>query len=327
MVSVVIPMYNEEQYIGRCVRSLINQDYPPGLVEVLVVDGLSSDRSADIVRSFAAHTPTVRYLENPRRITPVALNIGVRSAKGDVVIILGSHSYVEPDFVRLNVETLEKTGADCVGGRIETMSHTVLGKVASLAMSSSFGVGNARFRTSDKPGFVDTVAFGAYRCEVFDRIGYFDEELVRNQDDEFNFRLTRGGGRIYLEPAIRSSYFSRPTLKALWKQYFQYGRWKVCILRKHGSLPSVRHLVPATALVVFAVSLLAAALSSGFLWLPVALLALYVLTSLLFSLRLAVRHGPSCVLLPVAFATLHLSYATGFICGISRLLSLPGGKA
>ncbi|RJQ45361.1 MAG: glycosyltransferase family 2 protein [Gaiellales bacterium] len=316
LVSVVIPMLNEELHIERCLSSLTRQDYPAGRLEIFVVDGLSSDRSREIVSRFARGTPPVTLLDNPARVTPNALNTGILHSKGGVVVILGSHSYVEPDFVRRNVEALAQTGADCVGGRIETISDSATGRVISLAMSSPFGVGGARFRTSDKPGYVDTVAFGAYRREVFDRIGLFDEELVKNQDDEFNFRLTRSGGRIYLDPSIRSSYWSRTTLRSLWKQYYQYGRWKTRIFKKHGRLPSGRHIAPALALTVFAASVLAGLVHRDAAWLPLSLLAAYLAVSLAVTLKAVTRNGAACFMLPLAFATLHLSYALGFIRGL-----------
>lgn len=318
LVSVVIPMRNEESHIRRCVESLLAQDYPGGRWEVIVVDGRSDDRSRDIVAALAGGVTPVVLLDNPAMITPNALNIGVSSSGGEIVIILGSHSYVEPDFIARNVEVLAATGADCVGGRIETISDSRVGRVVSLAMSSSFGVGNARFRTSNRPGFVDTVAFGAYRREVFERIGLFDEELVRNQDDEFNFRLTRSGGRIYLDPSIRSYYVSRPTLRSLWRQYYQYGRWKTRILRKHGRLPSARHLAPALALTIFSVSVIVGLIYPRTALVPIALLLSYLALSLGFTIRIALKNGPDCVILPLAFATLHLSYAVGFIRGLPR---------
>lgn len=318
-VSVVIPMRNEEEHIRRCVESLLAQDYPHSSMEILVVDGRSDDGSREVVRSFGESEPRVLLLDNPHRVTPHALNTGVTASSGDVVIILGSHSFVSPDFVRRNIEVLNATGADCVGGRIDTLSNSRLGKIVSLAMSSPFGVGNARFRTSDRPGYVDTVAFGAYRKEVFDRIGLFDEELVKNQDDEFNFRLTLSGGKIYLDPSIRSSYWSRPTLVKLWRQYYQYGNWKIKILKKHGRLPSTRHLAPGAALLLFIFSLLLGILVPSLFWLPIVLLILYLALSLFFTLKIAMANGPDCIILPLAFATLHLSYAIGFIRGLPQL--------
>lgn len=323
IVSIVIPMRDEEEHIGRCLDSLVAQDYPHSRFEVLVADGFSDDQSREIVAGYATAGVDVLLLDNPARVTPHALNTGVRHARGEVIIILGSHSYVEIDFISRNVEVLAATGADCVGGRIETISKTALGRVVSLAMSSPFGVGNARFRTSEKAGFVDTVAFGAYRRAVFDKVGLFDEELVRNQDDEFNFRLTRSGGRIYLDPKIRSYYWSRPTLGSLWRQYYQYGRWKTRILRKHGRLPSTRHIVPAAALTLFGITVIAGIAYHPLAWIPAALLAGYLAASLAVTIDLSLKNGPIYVMLPAAFATLHLSYALGFLRGLPQVVRTP----
>lgn len=319
LVSVVIPMRNEAAFIGRCLESLLSQDYP-GELELLVVDGCSKDGSPAIVQALAAHHPEINVLKNLQKTTPKALNIGVRKSRGEVVIVMGSHSTAEPDFIRRSVETLQCSGADCVGGRIETESQGRVGLVVALAMSSAFGVGNARFRTSGREGPVDTVAFGAYRRRVFDEIGPFDEELVRNQDDEFNFRLTRNGGIIYFNPAIRSHYYSRPTFAQLWRQYFQYGRWKTRILGKHGGLPSVRHIIPSTSLAFFTAAIALSFALPDLAWLPLLLLTVYAGLSLSLAIFYSVRYGPRCLLLPVAFATLHLSYATGFICGLPALM-------
>ena len=326
-VSIVIPMRNEARHVGRCLDSIMRQDYPADWLEVKVVDGRSEDGSAAIVRSYAGRMPDVELLDNPARVTPAALNIGIRRSGGDMVIILGSHSFIEPDFVSRNVAALAASGADCAGGRIETVSESSMGKVISQAMSSTFGVGNSRFRTSMRPGFVDTVAFGAYRREVFDRIGLFDEDLIRNQDDEFNYRLIRNGGRIYLDPSIRSSYYSRLTLRGLWRQYFQYGWWKTVILRKHGRLPAARNLAPAAALAVFILSLTLALAEPSLVWVAAGILTAYLIMSLAVTLRLAGRRGPSMLLLPFAFATLHLSYAAGFLCGLPNLVVNKGKRA
>ncbi|MHB9054300.1 MAG: glycosyltransferase family 2 protein [Thermoleophilia bacterium] len=325
-VSIVIPMRNEESHIGRCLDSVMDQDYPADRLEVKVVDGRSDDQSAAIVRRYAGRTPDVELLDNPGRITPVALNIGIRNSSGDIVIILGSHSFVEPDFVSRNIAALSATGADCVGGKIETVSDTSMGRVISQAMSSTFGVGNSRFRTSLEPGFVGTVAFGAYRREVFERIGIFDEELIRNQDDEFNFRLIKSGGTIFLDPSIRSSYFSRATLRGLWKQYFQYGWWKTMILRKHGRVPAPRNLAPAAALIVFGLSLVLAMVVPSLIWIAAIMLTAYLVISFVIALRFVSVAGPFMLLLPFAYVTLHLSYAAGFICGLPNLAAIKGKR-
>ncbi|HWO93560.1 MAG TPA: glycosyltransferase family 2 protein, partial [Dehalococcoidia bacterium] len=209
-VSVVVPLRNEGEHIGRCLDALQRQDYPAHMLEVIAVDGVSTDDTRDVVRSRLPGTRIpIRLLGNPGVTAARGLNIGIREANGGVIIILGGHSEVALDFVSRSVDALWRSEADVVGGRIESVARGAAGEAIAIAMSSPFGVGDARFRTSDSPGFVDTVAFGAYRREVFDRIGLFDEDLERNVDDEFNYRLREAGGHIYLNPAIRSRYYTR----------------------------------------------------------------------------------------------------------------------
>ena len=245
-VSVVVPMRNEAAHIGRCLDALARQEYASGLLEVLAVDGASTDGTTDVVRSrLPGARVAVRLLENPGVTAARGLNVGIRAARGDVIIILGAHSEPALDFVRASVEALWRSEADCVGGRIESVARGAVGEAIALAMASRFGVGDVRFRTSDTPGFVDTVAFGAYKRDVFDRIGLFDEFLDRNVDDEFNYRLRDAGGTLYLDPSIRSRYYTRQTFGDLFRQYRHYGEWKVVVAQRHPAQMRPRHFVPA----------------------------------------------------------------------------------
>jgi GT2 family glycosyltransferase len=321
-VTVVVPAYNERAYIGQCLDSLIKSDYPTGHFEVLVLDGGSDDGSRDTVLGLARQHDFVRLLDNPRRIAAAAVNIGIQNARGDVIIILSGHSCVARDFISQNVMYLSKTGAACVGGPIHSISHSFLGKTISLAMSSPFGVGNALFRYSHKEQHVDTVAFGAYRREVFDKVGLFDEDLVYNEDDEFNSRLRKRGGKIFLTPEIESFYHSRTSLGQLWRQYFHYGYGKVRVIQRHPQAAMVRHFVPFAFVSTLLVSGLLGLFSSVFLRVFLLVLGSYLAVSLLFALRISAtngwRHLP---VLPAAFACLHFGYGLGFMAG---LLSLVG---
>jgi len=316
LVTVILPIRNEARYIARCLESVVNQDYPRERVEILVVDGMSEDGTRDILAQFADRDLRVRLIDNPQRIVPTALNRGIRAARGEIVIRVDGHAVIAPDYVRRCVEALGATKADNVGGPMNAVGKTVVAQAIALASSSRFGVGSALFHYTDKPGWVDTVYMGAYRRQVFDRIGLFDEELVRNQDDEFNYRLIRAGGKIWLDPAIRSDYFSRASLRALWKQYFEYGFWKVRVIQKHGRPASWRHLVPAAFVLALAASA-ALGIVSGLPILFLVVVASYAAASLAASLWLAVRRGLRCLpLLPFAFATMHLAYGVGFIGGL-----------
>jgi len=320
VVTVVMPIRNEARYVERSLGAVLAQDYPANRLEVLVIDGMSEDGTRETVRRLLADRPNAFLLDNPRRVVTPALNIGVTKAQGEVIVLIGGHTVIPTDYVRRSVETLARTGADCVGGILHTASETESTQSIALAQSSLFGVGDASFRTGRRQaGEVDTVAFGAYRREVFDRIGLFDEQMVRNQDDELNYRLRQAGGRIWLDPAIRSTYYARSTLRSLWRQYFQYGFWKVRVFQKVRGSARLRHWIPP---------LFALALVGG---LPAALivpvlrpfylggLAWYALISLAVSCSIAARAGWRNLLqLPLAFVILHLAYGLGFWAGIAR---------
>jgi len=316
-VSVIVPMRNEEPHIEKCIRSLIDQDYPTNLYEVLVVDGMSNDHSKKVAQAISDNYPNIFLLENPGILTSSGLNIGIRKSKGEIVIILGAHSFVQNDFISKNAEFIKKNEHHCVGGPIETLGETHNAKVISLAMSSAFGVGDALFRYGKSEAYVDTVAFGAYKKEVFEKIGLFDEELARNQDDEFNYRLRKAGGKIFITPEIKLSYYSRATLRKLWSQYFQYGFWKIRVLQKHPKMMRLRQLIPG----VFVLSVI---LSFGlvfyhyiFGYLTLIILGSYVGCNLLSSLRIARKEGLKCLpLLPAAFSAMHFSYGMGFLIGL-----------
>ena len=318
-VSVLLPIRNEGRHIERCLESLIAQDYPGERMEVIVMDGMSTDDTADVVRGFHDRVPNLVVLESPGRTVPFAMNIGIRAARGRWVVRVDGHCILAPDYVRRCVEALEETGADCAGGPMRCEGETYWGSAIAAAMSSRFGVGNVLFRREDYRGPVDTVYLGAWPREVFGRIGGFDEELTNNQDDELAYRLRKAGGTVFLEPDIRSRYFARPSVRRLWKQYFRYGLYKVRVLQKHPLLMKGRHFVPAA----FIVALLAGAVGAWFhplaAWGLFGVAGTYIVSSLLFSFLLARTAGwvylPA---FPVLFPALHLSYGTGFLVGVLR---------
>ncbi len=319
-VSVILPIRNEERHIRTCLRAVLAQDYPADRMEILVVDGLSTDGTREIVTAVAEEDPRVRLLDNPRRIVSTALNIGLRHARGDVIIRVDGHTVLEPDYVSQCVRHLAETGADNVGGPMRSVGTTYVGRAIAMATSHPFGVGDSRFHYSQVPQYVDTVYLGAYRREVFDRVGGFNEDLVRNQDYEFNYRLRQAGGRIFFTPAIRSRYYGRQTLRALAGQYFQYGGWKAQVVRRDPASTRPRHLV-APAFVLTLVAGIALAVAGWGRWLfslPLAALLLaYGSASLVSSLSVAQRHGwHHLPVLPLVFATLHVSWGLGFWWGL-----------
>jgi succinoglycan biosynthesis protein ExoA len=319
LVTVILPIRNEIRYLGQCLKVILTQVYPSDRIEVIVVDGMSTDGTREMVAQFAEQDARIKLLDNPERIVPTALNLGIRAARGDIIVRVDGHTVIAQDYVRRCVEALNTTGASNVGGPMHATSNTLIGQAIVLATSSPFGVGGARFHYAKTSGWVDTVYMGAFPRAIFDRVGMFDEELVRNQDDEFNFRLIRGGGKIWLDPEIKSDYFSRATLRGLWKQYFEYGFWKVRVIQKHGRPASWRHLVPLLFVLALAIASTTSLLTQSLFWILGVVLP-YLFASFIASLWIAAREGWGyALLLPFAFATMHLAYGIGFGIGVLRL--------
>lgn len=317
-VSVVVPMRNERRYIERCLRSLVALDYPRDRFEVIVVDGGSTDGSLALVESMRDELPNLRVVENRGRHTSRGLNLGLAFARGEVIARVDAHASVAPDFLTESVAALRRTDADAVGGPIETLGEGRAGAAIALAVSSPFGVGNAVFRYSQREQWTDTVAFPAYRRDVFDRIGPF-AEIDGGEDDEFHLRLLDAGGRILLTPRIRSTYYARRSYAELARQYFGYGQAKVVVLSRHPRRTRLRQLVPSGFLVALVASFFAA-LFGGLLALPLAVIGgAYFAASLGVSVALARkrgwRHLPR---LPFAFVCMHLAYGLGFLSGLLR---------
>ena len=326
-VSIVIPMRNEEKYIGKCLDSLLAQEWDGGPLEVVVVNGESEDGSKQIVENMMPIFPRLKLLDNSRRITPVSLNIGVKAATGDVIIILGAHSYVAKDFVSKNLHFLDTMAVDCVGGSISPVGDTYQGEAIALAMSSPIGVGNAFYRYSKVQRLVDTVQFGAYRREIFYRIGYFDEELVRNQDFELNHRIVSTGGRILLAPQVHGYYVVRSSIPKLFKQYFDYGFWKTKVISKEVGAFRLRYQIPPIFIMALAVTGLLG-LFMPMLWsLFQGIVILYAGLVLFASLRISLNSGIKYLfVLPFAFITLHFGFGLGLITSwIQRLIEKSNG--
>jgi succinoglycan biosynthesis protein ExoA len=327
LVSVVVPVRNEIGTIARCLAALATQDYP-GPLEIVVADGDSDDGTPDAVRRFAATARVpVRLVANPKRHAGPGANAAIAVARGTIVARVDGHAEAPPDFLRRCVAALAgRSDVECASGALDTVGRTATGRAIAAAMSSAVGVGTARFRTgAASPCLVDTVAFPVYRRATLERIGVFDEELVRNQDDELNLRLTRAGGRILLLPDVRLVYYCRDRLGALWRQYREYGFWKVRVIQKHGAPASWRHLVPATlvaglaggplvALVVPALRPVVGAGVAGYA------AAIGAAAAGLARRRHAWRLAPR---IAAALVTLHVAYGVGFWEGVVRFVLRP----
>jgi succinoglycan biosynthesis protein ExoA len=323
-VSVVLPIRNEARYIEQCLRAVLGQDYPGDLVEVIVVDGASDDDTLQVVDRLAAEHPNrVRVLHNPDHITPVSLNLGIGAATGAIVVRVDGHCEIAPDYVRRCVEAFRETGYECVGGVCITEGETDVARAIAAAQSSPFGVGNVAFRVQrPTPALVDTVPFGAWPRSVFSEVGLFDEELVRNQDDEFAFRLTQAGGRVWYDPAIRSRYFSRATLAGLWRQYFEYGLYKVRVGQKRGGFAAPRHLVPAAFVGALVASAGLALVTRRARWLGI-VAGPYIAANAVATVRVSRQARVRAPVVSAAFAILHTSYGAGFLVGLHRWRQMP----
>lgn len=316
-VSVAIPARNEEGYIRKCLDSFVNQSYPKDLYEVIIADGRSTDKTRDIIKEYNEKYHNIRLIDNPKMTAPTGINLAIKESKSDIIIIFGAHSYADKDFILENVKALEKEEVGCAGGTINTINTTTKGEAIALAMSCPFGVGNALFRYADKEAYVDTVAFGAYKRELLDKIGLLDEELVRNQDDELNFRVVESGAKILLTPKIKSDYYSRDSFTKLWRQYFQYGYWKVRVIQKHNRPAAIRHLIPMLFVLFLGLGGILSIFSSFIRTAYFSIIAVYLLLDLFFSAKLAIKNNKKCFfyIIPI-FLILHLSYGIGFILGL-----------
>ena len=332
-VSVLMPVRNEEAFIEGALAAVLEQSIDADRVEVLVLDGQSDDATRDVVRSTAeAHgyeiadrgddgdfrPRSVAIVDNPERIVPTGFNRGLAVARGDVIVRVDGHCQIEPDYIERVLDALRETGAGCVGGVIDTVALTPEAAALAVAVSSRIGVGNVAFRVGQaEPGPVDSVPFGAWPRDLFDEVGGFDEELVRNQDDEHAFRVLQAGHTVWFDPAIRSRYFSRATLPKLGRQYYQYGLYKVRVAQKRGGVTSIRHLVPASFVLAVAGSVLLGLLRRD-ARLPLVVLAPYVGLVGAESVRLGRERGVDPVLVARAIGTVHVSYGGGFLAGLWR---------
>jgi succinoglycan biosynthesis protein ExoA len=320
LVSVILPVRNEAHYIARSLGAVLAQDYPASLMEVLVVDGMSTDGTREIVESFKSRFPRVRLIDNPGQIVPTGLNAATARARGAILVRVDGHCEIERDYVSRCVGHLQNDGVDGVGGPIQTIGESFAARDIAVAMSSTFGVGDSAFRTvTDKTMLTDTVAFPAYTRGIVERVGPYDEELTRNQDDDYNYRLRKIGAKVLLAADVRSRYYSRSSIRSLWRQYFQYGYWKVRVMQKHPRQMRPRQFAPPLFVASLSLSLLAAPWSAiGALMLGM-VAGSYVIANFAASFLAARNRGqrPSW-LLPVAFATLHIGYGLGFLIGLIR---------
>jgi glycosyltransferase involved in cell wall biosynthesis len=325
-ITVVMPVYNEARYIERSLRSVLVQDYPPELVEVIVADGMSTDGTRAVIQRLQAEFPRIRLIDNPGQIVPTGMNAALGLAQGEVVVRVDGHCEIQPDTLLTCVRHLQQDGVDGVGGWIETIGETPLAEAIAVAMSSWFGVGGSHFRIPSRgsPGknhsrLVDTIPFPAYTRQIIHKAGGYDEELVRNQDDEYNYRIRELGGKLLLSGDLHSRYYSRSSLRSLWRQYYQYGFWKVRVLQKHPRQMQARQFVPPLFVLAGAGLVLLALFSQAGRLGLLLYLGVYALANLAAAAWEASRRGwRHLPFLPLVYAVLHLSYGLGFLAGLVR---------
>lgn len=325
-VTIVIPCRNEQDFIVEVLENVIAQDYPKSKLEVFVVDGESDDGTQKIIKEYAHNYQYIQYLNNPEKVVPFALNKAINQSKNDVIIRMDAHSIYPKNYVSKLVAGLQKFNCENVGGVwiTEPANDSIKASAIAGATSHPFGIGNAYYRLEIKnPKMVDTVPFGCYKRTVFEKIGYFDEELVRNQDDEFNARLVKNGGKIFLLPEIKIRYFARETFRKTARMFYQYGLYKPLVNLKVGQPATIRQFIPL-ALVLFVIIFGPLSLFGyNFLLIFAAGLLVYFGADLFVSLALASKNNKgfrSLFYLIVLFPLIHFSYGYGYLSGIFRFL-------
>lgn len=329
-ITIIVPCCNEQAHIEAAVFSMLAQEEVTESFEIVIADGRSDDGTREILERISADEPRLRIIDNPERIVSSGLNAAIRASRGDIIIRMDAHTKCELDYVKQCIHILKTTSADNVGGPWQAVGRTFLQKAIALAFKSPFSSGGAGSHRPEYEGPIDTVYLGCWYKKTLLRLGLFDEGLVRNQDDELNLRLIRSGGTIWQSPSIRSWYYPRASLLALFKQYMQYGYWKVRVIQKHRIPASIRHLVPGGFVGML---LVLSILSLAFLWARLSLFGL-------ISLYLCANFGASLITcrqpanwkyipaMPLVFAAYHFGYGWGFLRGVFDFLLLQrGGRA
>ena len=329
-LSVIVPCRNEERYIARCLDSILANDYPAARFEVLVVDGRSEDGTRQQVVEYATRHPSIRLLDNPKRVTPAALNTALREATGEIIVRMDAHAIYPRTYISQLVAALQESGADSVGGLIVTLpaNETPTARAIAIGMSHPLGVGNSHFRigTSERR-YVDHIPFFCCRREVFERIGFFDEELIRNQDGEFSSRLIRHGGRILLLPDVVAYYYARDSLRKLARMFYQYGYFKALTARKAGRILGARQLAPAALIVSLAGTIAMSAWVAAAGAVGGAIASVYAALVLGCSARAARTCGIACALrLMLVFPLQHFTYGFGYLRRVLELATRPGHR-
>ena len=324
-LSVICPIYNEEKYIVSFLDSILQQDYPKDSLEILLVDGISKDKTREIISIYADKYPCLKLVDNPQQTVPYAMNNGINNAKGDIIIRLDAHAEYPTDYFSKLCFYLEKLGdAENVGGICITLpcNNTAVAIAIAECLSNKFGMGNSYFRVGVKEvKSVDTVPFGCFRKSLFDKIGLYDTDMIRNQDDELNGRIIKNGGKIYLLPDVKIKYFARDKISKVRKMFYQYGLYKPLGNKKLGTPATIRQFFPLLFVIGLALGLVLCLLFPAFWPFYVGVIILHLLIGTFEGIKCARKTGKwGCIfLMPYVFLNLHISYGLGYICGLYNI--------
>lgn len=314
LISVVIPCYNEIDYISKCLDSLLNQTLSLDEYELIIVDGMSTDGTREIIKSLLPKYRNLYLLDNLKRITSAACNLGIKNSRGDYIAICGSHTIYNSDYLENSLSLFNHhPSVDCVGGPVTSQGINVFSKSAALALSSIFGIGNAKHRFKSSEGFGIISQYPCCKKGVFSRVGFYNEELRMNEDDEFFFRMKQGGIKSFMSPRIKSLYFVRSTPRKLFRQYFNYGYWRWKVFKDYKVTFALRQLIPSFFILSIVVLFILGLILNN-LFISFALLAIYFMIIISAGFRKSFDNGIQLgVLFPFAVLILHFSYGMGFI--------------
>lgn len=322
-VSVICPIYNEKKYISTCINSLVAQNVDKAELEVIFVDGNSNDGTREIIKEYQQKYSWIKLFENPKQIVPCAMNIGINNARGSVIVRIDAHAAFPTNYIGELTNNLKLLNADNVGAVCTTLpaGKSLEAKSIATALSSSFGMGNSYFRVGAKKTMeVDTVPFGCFRREIFDKIGLYDEELVRNQDDELNARIIKNGGKIFLIPHLKVKYYARDSIKKIRKMFYQYGLYKPLVNKKLGSPATVRQFFPALFLLGLTFGLILSFVHHVFCYIYLSVLFMYLIGAIYFGIKDS-KDKKEVFYLPYVYLNIHVAYGWGYLVGIYKIIS------
>lgn len=318
-VSVIVPILNEELYIENCLESLLSQDYPRDYMEIILVDGMSTDRTLEIIQKYVEKYPFIKLVKNEKKIIPCALNLGIKNASGGYIVRMDAHAFYEKDYISKSIEYLIKTGADNVGGPTRVEGKTFVQKVVAAAYSSPFALGGSKHYDDNFEGEVDTVSWGTFKKQFLIDIGMYDERLPKSEDDDLNYRINKNGGKVFITPKIKSIYYPQNNFSGLFRQYFNYGFWKVAGIKKHKKPARLAHLVPMAFVAFFVIFGILSFFNLNARNLFAGVMACYFALNFYFSFKnkKAISFNMKCYLL-IVHIVIHVAYGLGFWTGIFK---------